>query len=223
MKNTSYRLGQELTKGFLRENPIFTLLLGMCPTLAVTSSATNGLGMGLSATLVLIASNVSISALKNFIPDKVRIPAYIVLIAGFVTILEMLLKAYLPTLHEALGLFIPLIVVNCIILGRAEAFAARNGVVHSLVDGVSMGLGFTFALTLLGSIREILGNGSLFDMEFIPEDGPRILLFILPPGAFITLGFLIALMMGLRKRMEENQKSPGPVREDGCTPEGGHS
>jgi len=184
---------QALSKGIFKENPIFALMLGMCPTLAVTSSAINGLGMGLSASLVLIASNMSIAALKNVIPDKVRIPAYIVLIASFVTVLEMLLKAFIPSLYESLGLFIPLIVVNCIILGRAEAFAAKNSVGASFLDGLSMGLGFTLALTILGSIREILGNGSIFDWRFISEDASGILLFILPPGAFITLGLLLAI------------------------------
>jgi len=179
-------------KGFLKENPVFVLLLGMCPTLAVSSSAMNGLGMGLSAMAVLIASNATISAVKNFIPDTVRIPSYIVLIATFVTVLEFLLKAYVPSLYESLGIFIPLIVVNCIILGRAESFAAKNGVLDSVVDGLSSGLGFTMALTILGSIREILGNGSLFGFSFLPEGTDGILSFIMAPGAFITLGFLIA-------------------------------
>ncbi len=191
----------DLLKGILRENPVFTLLLGMCPTLAVTSSAMNGLGMGLSALVVLMASNVTISLLKNLIPDQVRIPAYIVLIASFVTILEMLMKAFLPDLYESLGIFIPLIVVNCIILGRAEAFAAKNTPFASLIDGLSMGLGFAAALTLLGSVREILGEGSLFGYKFIEEEASGILIFILPPGAFITLGFLIALVSHLQKKI----------------------
>ncbi|WP_037573076.1 RnfABCDGE type electron transport complex subunit E [Spirochaeta cellobiosiphila] len=183
---------QNFTKGFLKENPVFVLLLGMCPTLGVTTSAINGLGMGLATTSVLILSNVAIALIKDLIPDKVRIPAFIVVIASFVTIIEMLMAAYLPALHKQLGLFIPLIVVNCIILGRAEAFAAKNGVVESLIDGLSMGLGFALALTILGSVREILGSGSIFGWQFLPETVPTMLLFVMPPGAFIALGFIIA-------------------------------
>lgn len=192
-------------KGILRENPIFVLLLGMCPTLAVSSSATNGIGMGLAATVVLVASNVSISAVKALIPDQVRIPAYIVLIATFVTILEYLLHAYIPSLYESLGIFIPLIVVNCIILGRAEAFAARNKVLPSLVDGITMGLGFTIALTILGSIREILGAGAIFGMQILPKE-TNIIAFILAPGAFVTLGFLIAGAGMLKNAMDNRRK-----------------
>ena len=185
------------TKGLLKENPVLVLLLGMCPTLGVTTSAINGFGMGLATTFVLIMSNVFISALKSQIPDKVRIPAFIVVIASFVTIVNLLMEGFVPDLHAQLGVFIPLIVVNCIVLGRAEAFAAKNGVLSSLVDGAGMGLGFTFALTLLGSIRELLGNGSLFDIKFISGDG--ILIFVLAPGAFIVLGFLIAFINHLKK------------------------
>ncbi len=187
-----------LTKGFLKENPVFVLLLGMCPTLGVTSSAVNGLGMGLATMFVLIMSNVVVSSIKSFIPDKVRIPSYIVVIASFVTIVEMVMEGYLPELYAQLGLFIPLIVVNCIILGRAEAYASKNNVFSSLVDGIGIGLGFTFALVLLGSVREILGAGSIFNFKIVGENANTMLLFILPPGAFIALGYLIALINKLK-------------------------
>ncbi|GHS86838.1 electron transport complex subunit E [Bacteroidia bacterium] len=186
-----------LTNGLLKENPIFVLLLGMCPTLGVTTSAINGMGMGLATAFVLMLSNVFISALKTQIPDKVRIPAFIVIIASFVTVIDLAMQAYVPALHGQLGVFIPLIAVNCIVLGRAEAFAAKNTVFSSLLDGVGMGLGFTLALTLLGGIRELLGSGALFDHKFIAGDG--ILIFVLAPGAFIALGFLIALINHLRR------------------------
>jgi electron transport complex protein RnfE len=185
------------TKGIIKENPIFVLLLGMCPTLGVTSSAMNGMGMGLATMFVLTLSNVFISALKTQIPDNVRIPAFIVIIASFTTVVQLLMEAFTPELFAQLGVFIPLIVVNCIVLGRAEAFAAKNGIWSSFLDGAGMGLGFTFALTLLGGIREILGSGSIFDFKFITGDG--ILIFILAPGAFIALGFLIAFINHLRK------------------------
>ena len=185
------------TKGFLKENPVFILLLGMCPTLGVTTSAINGLGMGLATTFVLVMSNLVISLVKNVIPNKVRIPTFIVIIASFVTIVDLFMAGFAPALHEQLGIFIPLIVVNCIVLGRAEAFASRNTVLSSINDGLGMGLGFAFALTLLGAVREILGNGSFFGYRFITGDG--ILVFILAPGAFITLGFLIAFINTLRK------------------------
>jgi electron transport complex protein RnfE len=188
---------QNFTKGFLKENPILVLVLGMCPTLATTSSAITGIGMGLATTFVLIGSNVVISLLSDVIPDKVRIPAFIVVIASFVTLVDLLMQAYVPTLYDTLGIFIPLIVVNCIVLGRAEAFASKNSVVSSLIDGTGMGLGFTMALGILGSIREIAGNGSLFGYKFIRGDG--ILVFILAPGAFIALGYLIALINRIRK------------------------
>lgn len=184
--------------GFLKENPIFVLLLGMCPTLATTTSATNGLSMGLATTFVLICSNVAISCIKNVTPDKVRIPVFIVVIASFVTILQMIIKAFLPEIDKSLGIFIPLIVVNCIILGRAEAFACKNKPVEGLFDGIGIGLGFTFALTLLGMIRELLGAGSLFGYALLPETA-NILLFILPPGAFISLGYLIAIVNRIKK------------------------
>jgi electron transport complex protein RnfE len=191
---------KEFTKGFIKENPVFVLLLGMCPTLGVTGSAINGMGMGLASTAVLISSNIVIAILKNFIPDKVRIPAFIVVIASFVTIVDLSMEAFVPDLYAQLGLFIPLIVVNCLILGRAEAFASKNGVVISAIDGIGMGLGFTFALTLLGAVREILGSGSVFGFKFIPENADGMLLFIMPPGAFIALGFLIAFVNVLTRK-----------------------
>jgi electron transport complex protein RnfE len=187
------------TKGFFKENPILVLLLGACPTLAVTSSAVNGLGMGLATTFVLFMSNVFISMIKNFVPDKVRIPAFIVVIASFVTIVDLLMQGYTPALSKQLGIFIPLIVVNCIVLGRAEAFAAKNNVFSSMIDGLGMGLGFTMALVVLGGIREMLGAGSLFGYKFIAEGADGVLVFILAPGAFITLGFLIAILKKLNK------------------------
>jgi len=186
------------TKGFIKENPVFVLLLGMCPTLGTTTSAINGMGMGLATAFVLIMSNMVISLVKNLIPDKVRIPAFIVIIASFVTIVDLLMAGYLPALHEQLGLFIPLIVVNCIVLGRAESFASKNGVLASIIDGLGMGLGFTFALVLLGGTREILGSGSLFGFKFI-GDNDGMLVFILAPGAFIALGYIIAIINKLKK------------------------
>lgn len=185
------------TKGFLRENPILVLVLGTCPTLATTSSAINGMGMGLATTFVLIGSNVFISLLKDVIPDKVRIPAFIVVIATFVTIVDLVMQAYVPALYATLGIFIPLIVVNCIVLGRAEAYASKNTVWSSFVDGAGMGLGFTMALGVLGTIREILGSGSIFGLKFIEGDG--ILVFILAPGAFMALGYLIAIVNKINK------------------------
>ena len=187
-----------LTNGIVKENPTFVLLLGMCPTLATTTSAINGLSMGLATMFVLICSNIVISLIKNLTPDKVRIPVFVVVIASFVTILQMCLKAYLPEINKSLGLFIPLIVVNCIILGRAEAFACKNGPVASLFDGVGIGLGFTLGLTLLGMVRELLGAGLLFNVAPTPETY-TILLFILPPGAFISLGYLIAIINNIKK------------------------
>ena len=185
--------------GLIKENPTFVLLLGMCPTLGTTTSALNGMSMGLATAFVLICSNVVISLLKNLIPDKVHIPAYIVVIATFVTILQMCMEAYLPALYESLGLFIPLIVVNCIVLGRAEAFAAKNNAWRSLLDGAGIGLGFTFGLTLLGSVRELLGTGKLFSLTLFPEHY-GMLIFVLAPGAFITLGYLIAIFNKLNHK-----------------------
>ncbi len=197
-----------LTKGIIKENPIFVIVLGMCPTLATTSSAMNGLGMGLATTFVLLGSNTVISLIARFIPDKVRIPSYIVVIATFVTIVDLVMQAYTQSLYEKLGIFIPLIVVNCIVLGRAEAFANKNGVLDSVLDGIGMGLGFTFALTLLGGIREVLGNFSFFGLRVIPKDPwwskaiffhDPILVFILAPGAFIALAYLIAIFNRQKK------------------------
>lgn len=187
-----------MANGIIKENPVFVLLLGMCPTLGTTSSAINGMGMGLATMFVLLCSNVVISLIKNLIPNMVRIPSFIVVIASFVTLLEMLMKAYFAGLYATLGLFIPLIVVNCIVLGRAEAFAAKNGPVASLFDGLGMGLGFTLALTLLGGVRELLGTGKLFDIPLYSEDY-GMLVFVLAPGAFIALGYLIALINSFKK------------------------
>jgi len=188
---------KNFTKGFIKENPVFVLVLGMCPTLGVTTSAINGLGMGLATTFVLFGSNVVISLVKNFIPDKVRIPSFIVIIASFVTIIDLSMAAYVPDLYKSLGLFIPLIVVNCIVLGRAEAFASKNTIISSAIDGLGMGLGFSFALTLLGALRELLGAYSLFGHKFINTDG--ILVFVLAPGAFLGLAYLIAIMKRINK------------------------
>jgi Na+-translocating ferredoxin:NAD+ oxidoreductase subunit E len=190
----------QFTKGLLKENPTFVLVLGTCPTLAVTTAAMNGIGMGLATTFVLVFSNLFVALLKNVIPDKVRIAAFIVVIATFVTIVDLVMKAYTPDLYKTLGIFIPLIVVNCIILGRAEAFAQKNSVFHSALDGLGMGFGFTLAITLMGSIREVLGNGSIFNIRLMPQDATTILIFILPPGAFITYGFLIAIMNRIKAR-----------------------
>ena len=187
-----------LMNGIITENPTFVLLLGMCPTLGTTSSAMNGMSMGLATMFVLICSNMVISALKNVIPDMVRIPGYIVVIATFVTVVQMCMEAFIPALYASLGLFIPLIVVNCIVLGRAEAFAAKNVVVASAFDGIGIGLGFTIALTLLGAVRELLGTGKLFNLTIMPEQFGS-LIFVLAPGAFIALGFLIAIVNKLRK------------------------
>jgi len=190
---------QNFSKGFIKENAVFTLFLGLCPTLAVTTSAINGIGMGLATTFVLFMSNIVVSIIKTGIPDKVRIPSFIVIIASFVTIVQLTMEAYLPELHKALGLFIPLIVVNCLVLGRSEAFASKNNVFSSAIDGLGMGLGFTFALFLLGGIRELLGSGAIFGQKFIEGDG--ILIFVLSPGAFIALGYLILLMNKLKKKL----------------------
>ena len=189
---------QLITKGLIKENPTFVLLLGMCPTLATTTSAVNGMSMGLATMFVLILSNMVISAIAAYIPDKVRIPSYIVVIATFVTLLQFVMQAYVPDIYETLGLFIPLIVVNCIVLGRAEAFANKNSVIDSALDGIGIGLGFTTSLTLLGVVREILGNGSVFGLKFIEGDG--ILAFVLAPGAFMVLGYLIVLFRKLTSK-----------------------
>lgn len=195
MDKTSY---ENLTRGIFKENPTFVMLLGMCPTLGVTTSASNGLGMGLATLFVLILSNCAIAAVKNVIPNKVRIPCFIVIAATFVTVVDLSMAAYLPTLHAKLGIFIPLIVVNCLILGRAEAFASKNSIYQSLLDAIGMGLGFTMALTLLGIIREILGSGSVFGWSFVGEGAETLLLFIMPPGAFLALAGLILTVNRLR-------------------------
>ena len=192
-----------LTNGIIKENPIFRLLLGMCATLAVSTQAINGVGMGLATSVVLIGSNVMISLLRNVIPSKVRIPCYIVVIATFVTLVQMILEAYVPALYSALGVFIPLIVVNCVILGRAEAFAAKNNVLMSLADGIGMGLGFTLSLAVLGSIRELIGFGSIFGISVLGTAYQPMLLIILPPGAFLVLGIL----MGLLNKVQEKKKA----------------
>ena len=184
---------QNFLKGIIKDNPVFVMLLGMCPTLGVTSSAFNGLGMGIATLFVLLMSNIVVSIIKSQIPSKVRIPAFIIIIASFVTIVEMVLEAYIPFLFEQLGIFIPLIVVNCLILGRAEAFASKNNLWSSIVDALGMGIGFTIALTLLGAGREILGSGSIFNFRFVSEDANTFILFILPPGAFIALAYLTYL------------------------------
>ncbi len=187
------------TKGFIKENPVFVLLLGMCPALGTTTSAINGLGMGLATTFVLVMANLVIASVKDLIPAKVRIPSFIVVIASFVTMVDLSMAGFLPALHEQLGLFIPLIVVNCLVLGRAEAFASKNNVGSSVIDGLGMGLGFSFGLTLLGATREILGSGKVFGLTLFP-DKFAMLVFVLAPGAFIALGYLIALMNRLSKK-----------------------
>ena len=187
-----------ISNGIIKENPTFVLLLGMCPTLATTTSSINGMSMGLATMSVLVCANIVVSLIQSLTPDKVRIPVFVVVIASFVTILQMCLKAYLPEINKSLGLFIPLIVVNCIILGRAEAFACKNGPVASLCDGIGIGLGFTLGLTLLGTVREFFGAGSIFGFTLLPETY-NVLLFILPPGAFISLGYLIAIVNKFKK------------------------
>ncbi len=187
-----------LFNGIVKENPTFVLLLGMCPTLGTTSSAINGMSMGLATMFVLICSNIVVSLIKNIVPDMVRIPVFVVVIASFVTILQMVMQAYLPALYQQLGLFIPLIVVNCILLGRAEAFAAKNNVLPSMMDGIGMGLGFTLALTLLGAVRELLGTGKVFNLTLWGENY-GMLVFVLAPGAFIALGYLIAAVNKMKK------------------------
>lgn len=195
---------KNFTKGFLKENPVFVLLLGLCPTLGVTSSAINGLAMGLATTFVLVMSNLVVALVKGFIPAKVRIPSFIVIIASFVTMVDLLMAGFIPALHASLGLFIPLIVVNCLVLGRAEAFASKNKVGGSIIDGLGMGLGFSFALFVLGGIREILGAGAIlgFNLGIFPEGTDGMLVFILAPGAFIVLGYLIALNKIINQKIE---------------------
>lgn len=190
---------QNFTKGIIKDNPTFVLLLGMCPTLGTTTSAINGLGMGAATMFVLVMSNVAVSLVKNVIPAKVRIPAFIVIIASFVTVVQLIMEAYLPDIYQTLGVFIPLIVVNCIILGRAEAFASKNNALSSAIDGLGIGMGFTLALTLLGAVREMLGSGSIFGSKFIEGDG--MLIFVLAPGAFIALGYLLVIFNKLTAKL----------------------
>ena len=200
---------ERILNGIIKENPTFILILGMCPTLAVTTSAINGIGMGLSTTAVLIFSNLLISLLRNIIPDKVRIPAYIVVIASLVTVVELVLKAYIPALYSALGLYIPLIVVNCIILGRAEAYASKSSPLLAVFDGIGMGLGFTIALTLIGMLRELIGAGSFFGMNIMPSAYQPVAIFVKAPGAFIVLGGIIAVMNGLKIKNNSSKKVEG--------------
>jgi electron transport complex protein RnfE len=210
VKNNKY-LGY-FTNGLIKENPVLRLVLGTCPTLAVTTAAINGIGMGLAATMVLVCSNVAISLLRNVIPDKVRIPAYITIIAGFVSVVQMLVKAFLPSIDKALGIYLPLIVVNCIILARAEMFASKNSVVPSVLDGLGMGIGFTAVLTLMGAIRELLGAGSIAGFTVLPEAIPPMTIFVLAPGGFFVFGILIALA---NKVAERNGKPKAELK--GCS------
>ena len=216
MKNNSAL--ERLYNGIIKENPTLVLILGMCPTLAVTTSAINGAGMGLSTTVVLMFSNMIISILRNFIPDRVRIPGYIVIIASLVTVVQFLLQGYVPALNDALGVYIPLIVVNCIILGRAESYASKNPVLPSIFDGLGMGLGFTLSLTVLGAFREMLGAGTIFGHSFIPADNPTtfepISIFVMAPGAFFVLAFLVALMNRIKKK--KGKPIVDICRDDGC-------
>ena len=212
MSEKRQNLGKVVFNGILTENPTFRLVLGTCPTLAVTTSAINGLGMGAAATFVLLGSNVVISALRKFIPDKVRIPSFIVIICMFVTMVQLLMQAYLPSLYESLGIFLPLIVVNCIILGRAEAFASKNPVAASAADGLGMGIGFTLALTLMGCIRELLGNGTAFGLQILPKSVEPIGIFVQPPGAFLVIALIIAIMNAIGIKTRQRQL----VESDGC-------
>lgn len=204
-------LSQELLKGIIKENPVFVTMLGMCPTLAVTTLAKNGIGMGLATTFVLVCSNIAISLLKKVIPDSVRLPAFIVIIAGFVTLIEFLMKGYLPELYDALGIFLSLITVNCIILGRAEVFASKNNVLRSALDGLGMGLGFTLALFLMGSVREVLGSGCFWGIKLGALAGEPVLIFIMPAGGFLTLGVIIAVINKIAGR-----RPPAEISCEGC-------
>ena len=204
---------ERLYNGIIKENPTFVLMLGMCPTLAITTSATNGIGMGLTTTVILAASNLMISLLRNFIPDRVRMPAFIVVVASFVTVVQLLLQGFIPSLYDSLGIYIPLIVVNCIILGRAESFAAKNGPINSFFDGLGMGLGFTVALTILGAFRELLGAGQIFGMQVKPSAYEPITIFILAPGAFFVLACLVAIQ---NKVKSKKPKKAGEAQSGGC-------
>ena len=209
---------ERLYNGIIKENPTFVMMLGMCPTLAVTTSATNGIGMGLSTTVVLILSNMLISMLRKVIPDSVRMPAFIVVVASFVTIVQFLLEGYIPSLYSALGIYIPLIVVNCIILGRAESYASKNPVLLSICDGIGMGLGFTFGLTCIGIVRELIGAGTVFGIQVMPASYEPITIFILAPGAFLVLAFLVAARNKIMRNLEK--KGKGVPKVQGCA-EGG--
>ena len=206
---------ERLYNGIVKENPVFVMMLGMCPTLAVTSSAINGAGMGLTTTVVLTLSNMMIAVLRKLIPNRVRIPAFIVVVATFVTLVQMLLQAYIPSLNKSLGIYIPLIVVNCIILGRAEAYASKNGVIPSMFDGLGMGLGFTIALTLIGLFREILGNGTAFNLAVMPKAYEPVTIFVLAPGAFFVLAFLVAIQNKIKNRKPGTQ-GVGASCDAGC-------
>lgn len=204
MENNSYK--KILTTGIIKENPIFVLLLGLCPTLGTTNSAINGMSMGLATLVVLMLSNLLVSACRKIIPDKVRIPAYIMIIATLVTVVQLLMQAYMPAIYSVLGIFIPLIVVNCIVLGRAESFASKNGMLLSALDGVGMGLGFTLSLTVIGAIREILGNGTIFNISFVPANYTPALIFVLAPGAFLTIGLLLGLINYIKDKKSQKAK-----------------
>ena len=209
---------ERLYNGLWKENPTFVQMLGMCPTLAVTTSAINGIGMGLSTTVVLVLSNILISMLRKIIPDKVRVPAFIVVVASFVTMVQLLMQGFLPSLYDSLGIYIPLIVVNCIILGRAESYASKNPVVLSIFDGIGMGLGFTFGLTAIGIVREIIGSGKIFDVQILPDSYTPITIFILAPGAFFVLAFLTAVMNKVKENMAKKGKKVAPAANcaEGC-------
>ena len=200
------KVTERLYNGLVKENPTFVLMLGMCPTLAVTTSAINGIGMGLTTTVILTMSNLMISALRKIIPDGVRMPAVIVVVASFVTIVQFLLQGYIPSLYDALGIYIPLIVVNCIILGRAEAYASKNPVIPSIFDGVGMGLGFTIGLTSIGAVRELIGSGTLFGFQVMPDIYEPITIFVLAPGAFLVLSMLVALLNRIKRKSAEKGK-----------------
>lgn len=219
------RIVERLFNGMIKENPTFVLMLGMCPTLAVTTSAVNGLGMGLTTTVVLIMSNMLISMLRNIIPDRVRMPAYIVIVASFVTIVQFLLEGYVPSLYDSLGIYIPLIVVNCIILGRAESYASKNPVVPSIFDGMGMGLGFTIGLTAIGAVRELVGAGTIFSIQIMPNSYEPITIFILAPGAFFVLALLIAIQNKVKLNISNKTNSEvtsSGCGEDGCASCSGH-
>lgn len=209
---------ERLFNGIVKENPTFVLMLGMCPTLAVTTSAVNGVGMGLSTTVVLVLSNMLISMLRKIIPDSVRMPAFIVVVASFVTMVQFLLQGFMPSLYDALGLYIPLIVVNCIILGRAESYASKNPVLPSIFDGIGMGLGFTIGLTCIGIVRELIGAGTIFGAQIMPKSYEPVTIFILAPGAFLVLSWLVALQNKMKAKAAKhgNQKETGGCSSEGC-------